>query len=172
MAEGGGAGDRVAALAEAAAREVGVEVLRTRLRTAGPGPHHLVVTIDRADGVDIDAVANMSHALERLLDEEDPIVGAYVLEVESPGERRPLRLPDDVPRFVGQRVRLILKTGGRQAVRLTGTLVDADEWTVRLRSGDGAEGVQAVPLEAIEEACLAPEATGPGGRGGAKGRRR
>lgn len=174
MAQAEDATARVAALAAEAAREVGVEVLRTRLRHAGHGPSHLLVTIDRAEGVDIEAVAAMSHALERLLDREDPIAGAYVLEVESPGERRPLRLPDDAARFAGERVRLSLAGTARR--RLVGLLVDADPSAVRLRAADGSEELVAVPLAQVEEACLAPEAPPPqaaaGARGGAKGRRR
>lgn len=172
MEDGEGAGARIAALAEKAAREVGVEVLRTRLRQAGHGRSHLVVTIDRADGVDIEAVADMSHALERLLDREDPIAGAYVLEVESPGERRPLRLPADAGRFAGERVRLLLAGAARR--KMVGFLVDADATVVRIRPDAPSAEPVAVPLAQIEEASLAPPpplVAGPV-RGGAKGRRR
>jgi ribosome maturation factor RimP len=170
MAEGEGAGVRVAALADAAAREVGVEVLRTRLRQTGHGRSHLLVTIDRAEGVDVEAVADMSRALERLLDREDPIAGAYVLEVESPGERRPLRLPADAARFAGERVRLTL--AGSPKRRLAGLLVEADDETVRIRLAEPPNEVAAVPLAQVEDACLAPEAASTGARGGPKGRRR
>jgi ribosome maturation factor RimP len=170
MAEAEGASARVVALADEAAREVGVEVLRTRLRQAGHGRSHLVVTIDRAEGVDIEAVAAMSHALERLLDREDPIAGAYVLEVESPGEQRPLRLPGDAARFAGERVRLSL--GGAPRRRVVGVLVDADGRTVRVRTAEPGGDLVSVPLAEVEDACLAPEAANVGARGGAKGRRR
>jgi ribosome maturation factor RimP len=170
MAEAEGASARVAALAEEAAREVGVEVLRTRLSQAGHGRSRLLVTIDRPDGVDIEAVASMSHALERLLDREDPIAGAYVLEVESPGERRPLRLPADAARFAGERVRLTLARSERR--RLLGTLLGADASVVRVRSEGAPDEVVTVPLAQVEEACLSPGAVAAPGRGGAKGRRR
>ncbi len=170
MAEAEGASARVAALAEEAAREVGVEVLRTRLRQGGHGPSHLVVTIDRAEGVDVEAVASMSQALERLLDREDPIAGAYVLEVESPGERRPLRLPLDAARFPGERV--CVTGAGPPKRRVFGLLVDADREAMRIRTAGPDGDVVSVPLTQVEEACLAPEAANVGARGGAKGRRR
>lgn len=173
MAEGAGTEARVAALAERAAREVGVEVLSTRL-TRGGRRARLVVTIDRAEGVDIETVSDMSHALERLLDQEDPIDGSYVLEVESPGERRPLRLPRDAERFAGRAVEVLVRgVEGRRRVR--GTLLGADAAHVRLiptDAPDGAGEVREIPLAGVEEARLMPEpaaAERAGSRGGARG---
>ena len=168
---------RIAALADEAAGEVGVEVLRTRLRQSGRGRATVVVTIDRAEGVDMEAVTNMSHALERLLDRDDPIAGSYVLEVESPGERRPLRLPRDAARFAGSVVDLSVRgPDGRR--RLRATLIDADDANVRLRPNPDDDEIVSVPLSHVEEARLHPEIpqppSGPKGRHGGralKGRR-
>jgi ribosome maturation factor RimP len=178
MADSAGDEARIAALADEAARQVGVEVLRIRLRRAGGARASLVVTIDRAEGVDLDAVADMSHALERLLDREDPIAGPYVLEVESPGERRPLRLPADAARFAGSRIELSLAAqGGEGRRRLRATLVGADEANVHVVPAARAAGAPAdvldVPLAQVEEARLDPEpAAAPvRARGGGKGRR-
>jgi len=50
------------------------------------------------DSVDIDVIARLSRALAHALDEADPIVSKYVLEVSSPGADQPLRRPRDFRR--------------------------------------------------------------------------
>ena len=54
----------------------------------------LRVLVDQPGGVDIDAIAALTRAISRALDEHDPIPGEYTLEVSSPGlERRCARRP-------------------------------------------------------------------------------
>ena len=51
----------------------------------------LRVTIDRAEGVDIDHCEAVHRAIDPILDEADPIPVAYYLEVSSPGIERDLK---------------------------------------------------------------------------------
>lgn len=165
---------RVLALADEAAAEVGVEVLLARVRQGNRGSASVVITVDREGGVDIDAITAMSHALSDRLDRDDPIAGSYVLEVESPGELRPLRLPRDATRFAGQRVDLAL-SGGPSTRRLSGVLLDADDGCVRIQTSDGPEP-EIFPIAMVEDVRLAkPEVVHdprkPGARRhGSKGR--
>lgn len=48
------------------------------------------VIVDGDDGVDLDAVAEVSRAVSDVLDDGDAFAGPYVLEVSSPGVDRPL----------------------------------------------------------------------------------
>ncbi len=69
----------------------------------------LRIVIDRLgpeQGVTLDDCAYVSRLLGAVLDEEDPIEGAYELEVSSPGARRPLTRPRHFVRAVGERVRM------------------------------------------------------------------
>src|SRR3546814_19836866 len=52
-------------------------------------------------GVTVDDCADVSRAVSAVLDVEDPIAGAYRLEVSSPGLDRPLMKPADLERFKG-----------------------------------------------------------------------
>jgi ribosome maturation factor RimP len=86
------------------------------------------VYIDRLQGRDgghigIDDCERVSREVSALLDVEDPIPGAYSLEVSSPGFDRVLRKPEHFGRFVGSRIRveLAIPRDGRR--RYTGTLV-------------------------------------------------
>src|SRR3546814_5133502 len=62
-------------------------------RDSGGAPHD--------GGVTVDDCADVSRAVSAVLDVEDPIAGAYRLEVSSPGLDRPLMKPADFERFKG-----------------------------------------------------------------------
>ncbi len=52
--------------------------------------HYLRVFIDKEGGVDINDCTNVSHAIDPIIDEADPIDVSYYLEVSSPGINREL----------------------------------------------------------------------------------
>jgi ribosome maturation factor RimP len=116
--------DKVRAIAEPLAAAEGLELVdvefgggggRTTLRVfldrvAGSVPSAAEVPAAAAglprQGVTLDDCANLSRVLSAALDVEDPIIGAYDLEVSSPGLDRPLRTPQHFERFRGSKVRL------------------------------------------------------------------
>jgi len=73
-----------------------------RLRFTG-GRQTLQVMAERRDGggMTVDDCAELSRTISALLDVEDPLPGAYLLEVSSPGIDRPLVRPADYERFAG-----------------------------------------------------------------------
>jgi ribosome maturation factor RimP len=66
------------------------------------------------------------------LDVEDPLPGAYTLEVSSPGFDRVLRKPAHFERFVGQRVWVELQVPRDGRRRYTGTLAKVSDRGVEL----------------------------------------
>jgi ribosome maturation factor RimP len=84
----------IAALIEPAVVAAGFELVRVRF--TGREVKTLQVMAERPDKtMSADDCAALSHALSALLDDKDPISGAYRLEVSSPGIDRPLtRLKD------------------------------------------------------------------------------
>ncbi|MDT3424562.1 ribosome maturation factor RimP [Paenibacillus forsythiae] len=66
--------------------------------------YFLRVFVDKEGGIDIDDCGSISEFLSAKLDENDPIPGAYFLEVSSPGAERPLKKADDVAKAVGKDV--------------------------------------------------------------------
>jgi ribosome maturation factor RimP len=93
------------------------------------------VLIDRAGGIDLDAVGRASEAISPVLDGDRvarALPGPYSLEVSSPGLERPLRKPEHYRRAVGTAVSV--KTAGR---RVRGVVSDADDDGFDLTLDDG-----------------------------------
>jgi ribosome maturation factor RimP len=93
------------------------------------GQRFLRVYIDRDEGVTINQCEAVSRALETLLDEEDPIEEAYILEVSSAGAERALKRPSDFEKFIGSNVAVKLyaaKEGRKEYVGLLKRYSDGD----------------------------------------------
>jgi ribosome maturation factor RimP len=99
---------------------------------AGHGRSSLRVFIDAAAGVGLEDCERVSREISALLDVEDPIPGAYTLEVSSPGFDRVLRTPAHFGRFVGSRVFVELKEPRAGRRRYTGELLAVDAGGIAL----------------------------------------
>lgn len=97
--------EKVRRIAEPLAAQEGLELVEVELGS-GPGGTVLRLFIDKQGGVTHDDCSSISHAVSGALDVEDPIDGAYDLEVSSPGLDRPLRTPEHFARAAGQKVRV------------------------------------------------------------------
>lgn len=74
----------------------------------------LRVVIDRDEGISLDDIAAMSHAVVDVLDEDEGVIGKapYVLEVTSPGVDRPLTEPRHWRRAIGRLVEVEVIAAG------------------------------------------------------------
>lgn len=135
---------------------MGFDLVRVKL-SGGQRPV-LQVMAERGDGsMSVEDCAEVSRAVSAILDVEDPIAGAYTLEVSSPGLDRPLVRPADYERFKGHEARLDLAAplsepgplAGRK--RLKGRLLGCTAEGVRLEMEEGEIGV---PFGAIASAKL------------------
>jgi ribosome maturation factor RimP len=97
--------EKVRQVAEPLARQEGLELVEVEF--GGPGGRQtLRLFIDKPEGVSLDDCTSLSRAVSAALDVEDPIAGAYDLEVSSPGLDRPLRTPEHFQKYAGERVRV------------------------------------------------------------------
>jgi ribosome maturation factor RimP len=142
---------QVTELIEPTLRDMGFELVRV-LMSGGQRPT-LQIMVERGDHAPptLDDCAEVSHAVSALLDVEDPLPGAYRLEVTSPGIDRPLVRRADYERFAGFEARLEteLPIDGRR--RFRGRLLGLADDHVRLAL---PEGEQSIPLDAIKKAKL------------------
>ena len=144
--------DRLISLLEPLVEQLGFELVDVEAN-AGRGSGMLRLYIDGVAGVGVDDCERVSREVSALLDVEDPMPGAFTLEVSSPGFDRVLRKPAHFERFRGARVKveLIVPRDGRR--RYTGDLVSVSDRGIELEV-DG--GNVTVDFAAIDRARLAP----------------
>ncbi len=85
---------------------MGLRLWDVRFEKEGPD-WFLRVLIDRDEPMDTDTCAEVSHAIDPLLDEADPIDQSYYLEVGSPGMGRRLTRPSTMSSSRARNVRRI-----------------------------------------------------------------
>lgn len=139
MAKGKG-GNTVATvrqLVEPYAVELGLSIWDVRFEKEGAS-WYLRIFIDKEGGVDIDDCVDFSHAIDKPLDDADPIEQSYCLEVSSPGLERELTRPEHFKKCLGQSVliRLIRPIDGQRD--FVGTLEEFDDGNITARLEDGS----------------------------------
>lgn len=116
----------------------------------------LRVYIDKDGGVDIDECAAVSELLGEKLDENDPIKGAYFLEVSSPGVERPLKTKEDMKANINKNIHVKLYAPIDGEKEYEGILKDFADNLVTLRYMVKAQTKQVeIPYEKIAKARLA-----------------
>ena len=82
------------------------------------------IFLDSPNGVTISQCTRFSKEISPVMDVQDPITSAYVLEISSPGVDRILELPEDFERFKG--FHITVKTQARRKKR-HGILGESDQ---------------------------------------------
>jgi ribosome maturation factor RimP len=137
----------VAALTEPVLNDLGYELVEVQFRREAHG-QVLRVIIFRPEGIGVEDCARVSREVSHLLDVEDLIDQAFLLEVSSPGLDRPLKTARDFARYQGSRVHVIL-AGTDEGI--TGMIGDIREEQVVL---DTVRGERIIPLSLVKKAKL------------------
>lgn len=156
MAKGGNTVAAVRQIAEPLAKELGLSVWDVRFVKEGAS-WYLRIFIDKEGGVSIDDCVDMTHAVNKPLDEADLIEQAYFLEVSSPGIERELVRDEHFEKSIGKKVmvKTIRPVDGKRDFR--GVLEAYDGGNVTVRREDATEFVFAkkeasfVKLDDFEE---------------------
>ncbi|MFP6583116.1 MAG: ribosome maturation factor RimP [Candidatus Hydrogenedentota bacterium] len=108
---------------EAELAELGYELIEVEYMQ-DYGNMILRLYIDSEDGINVDNCAEASRMVSALMDQNDFVGGAYLLEVSSPGVERPIRKATDFERFIGEpiKVKTVTSVEGRRRYKgiLTG----------------------------------------------------
>lgn len=125
--KGGNVAAAVTAIVKPIAEQLGYDLWDVRFVKEGT-TKYLRIFIDKPDGIGIDDCVAMSHAVDKPLDEADPIDESYCLEVSSPGMNRELARPEHFEMLKGRNIFTRLyrprDTGERE---LHGRLIDHDQ---------------------------------------------
>jgi ribosome maturation factor RimP len=152
MASPGAVTEKVQAIAERVAASDGLEVVDVQLLGSGSN-RVLRIFIDKPAGVTHADCELVSQQVGTILDVEDVIPGGrYTLEVSSPGVERKLNKPKDFERFVGQKVKVILRQPVENQRHWVGVLKSYAEGIITLEPSPG-RSVQ-FPLDQVERANL------------------
>jgi ribosome maturation factor RimP len=150
---------RVAAVVEPVLRGIGLRLVRVRI--SGMAGKTVQIMAERPDGtMTIDDCEAASQAISPALDVDDPIDGAYHLEISSPGIDRPLVRPGDFQRWAGHvaRIDMAVPQPPRGRKRFHGVLKGLDGEAVLLERDDVKKDDEPVDVRLaiaeIEEARL------------------
>ena len=156
--------ERIRAIAERVARSYLLEVFDVQHRREAGG-WVLRIYLDRPTaetapgageaGVSVQDCERVSRDVSAILDVEDVIPHAYVLEVSSPGLDRPLRNAADYQRFAGRLAKIVVVEPVDKQSHLEGRLKGVDGETVLLEGHRGR--IHRIPLSMISRARLAVE---------------
>ncbi len=129
--DGGSIEERIREVAGKAAKAGGVEFVHCEI--VGARRNMTVrVYIDKPGGVSVEDCASVSRAMEEVLDADDFIPTAYLLEVSSPGLERELFDIGDFRRFAGQKVKVKLAEPINGQKVFIGTIARVEETDVVL----------------------------------------
>lgn len=133
---------RVREVSQRVAQGAGLEFVDLEMKRGPRGP--LVrVFLDKPGNIGLGDIENASREISAILDVEDPIKGAYTLEVSSPGITRPMRTARDFERAAGKLVRVSYRPEGGESPReVVGRVSGVQGDRVRLTPVDskGREG--------------------------------
>ena len=126
---------RTEKLAEPILKEKGLELVDVEY-VKEAGEWYLRIYADKEGGITIDDCEAVSREVSPLLDQEDFIADAYILEVSSPGLLRPLKKERDYARNLGRPVELRTYKAVNGMKEFVGTLTSYTEDTVTIETED------------------------------------
>lgn len=130
---------RIANIIQPAIAELGYELVLTRLIGSKKLQTLQIMAENPETGsLDLDGCSKISRSISALLDVEDPISGAYQLEVSSPGIDRPLTRVRDFEKHIGFVMTIESETPsevGQKNFRGTLTAFNGDVATLETEQG-------------------------------------
>jgi len=148
---------RVASIAEPVIEQLGYRLVRIKVSSAEGAT--IQIMAERPDGsMTVEDCETISRAVSPVFDVNEPMEGAYRLEISSPGIDRPLVRKSDFERFAGHLVKIEMEVPFSGRKRFRGMLdgVDGDKARVKLDPAtEGAEAAEVLlPIPDMGEAKL------------------
>ncbi len=91
--------------------------------------------VDKVGGVTLDDCGELTDKIDSVLEMENLIDGAYILEVSSPGVQRVLKKPAHFKQVLTPRVKIVLKVPLEGRGFFTGVIASADDEGFTLDDG-------------------------------------
>ncbi len=118
------------------------------------GRHSVLrVYIDHENGILIDDCETVSRQLSAVMDVEDPISSEYTLEVSSPGIDRPLFTLEQFTQYIGEQVKIKLRSPVEERRSYQGLIRSVEDQDVVVQVD---EYEYLLPIDLIEKANILP----------------
>ncbi|MGZ0187409.1 MAG: ribosome maturation factor RimP, partial [Alphaproteobacteria bacterium] len=119
--------NRITAAIRPTVEDMGFQLVRAQMTGTVRPILQIMAEPSSGGAMTVQNCADLSRALSAVLDVEDPVGGAYTLEVSSPGVDRPLTRPQDFETYAGFDARVELDQAIDGQRRLKGKLCGIDE---------------------------------------------
>ena len=132
--QGGNTVEIVRSIAEPIADSLGLDLWDVRFIKEGT-QWYLRIFIDKEEGVSIEDCEAMSRAIDKPLDDLDPISQSYCLEVRSPGIERELVRDEHFEKFIGADIKVrLIRANDKGEKEIYGKLMGIDGNLVQIES--------------------------------------
>ena len=115
---------------------LGIELVEVEYVKEGPN-WYLRLYIDKPGGISIDDCQVVNDSVSDAIEAEDPIQGAYIFEVSSPGLDRPLKTDRDFEKYKGELVEVSLYKAEKGASKYEGALVGKQDGKIIIEDAKG-----------------------------------
>jgi len=146
--------ERILALAEPIAADMGLRIVRVRVMSGKRRTVQIMAERISDGQIAVDQCANLSRELSAIMEVEDPISEAYMLEVGSPGLDRPLTHLEDFTTYEGYLARLELDRLVEGRKRFRGILAGVEDGHVDINLDGETDSTASIPFDWISEAKL------------------
>lgn len=140
--------------------KLGFDIVRVQIQDAKRQVLEIMVERKDRSPVSVGDCVTVSREATILLDVENPLKSAYVLEVMSPGMDRPLVKFEDFERFVGSKIKLQTIVSIDDQKRFRGILKGLENEkivVIEVEVGKNEGEIVRIPLSEIRKANLVPE---------------
>jgi ribosome maturation factor RimP len=142
-------------LLEPAVEALGYELIGIEYHSQGK---HSVLRlyIDSPEGINADDCGKVSHQVSGILDVEEPLKGAFTLEVSSPGIDRPLFKLKHYEQFIGCNIKLKLRQAVEKQKKFKGEITHIEGQRVFIFCDDIKSEI-GFELDEVDNAKLIPD---------------
>lgn len=144
--------EQIAKLVEPIAAGLGLELYCVQQSgEAGSLTLQIMAENPATKALSVEECTALSRGISAMMDVEDPIAGAYHLEVSSPGIDRLLMRERDYADYIDMEVKIEIDPPIEGQKRFRGRILGAENATIRLKTD---QGEVALPFPAIQKAKL------------------
>lgn len=121
---------------------IGYELYDVIYEKTGKNDNHLIIFIDKDEGILIEDCEKVNNEINDILDEKNFINDQYYLEVSSPGLERRIREKKHFEKYINSLVRINLYKPIDKEKELISELISFDEENIKIRIENSEKNIE------------------------------